>query len=78
MQLHLPLDRLIIEERAIGAVEIVDKCLLTPTNQSAMAFADYRARWPQMAFWIAANDGLRQCDWDGLSSQFAGRHHHQC
>ena len=59
MQLHFALDRLIVEERAISAVEIVDKCLLTPTKQGAMAFADHRARWPQVALWIAANDESR-------------------
>src|SRR6516165_9925119 len=51
---------------------------LTPTEQGAMAFADHRARWPQLALWIAANDESRERDWDGLSFQFARRHHHQC
>src|SRR5262249_25140471 len=53
VHLHLPLDRLVVEEGAVGAVEIPDENLVGPDQQGTVPFTDHWTGRAEMALGVA-------------------------
>jgi hypothetical protein len=61
-QLLFPLDALLIDEGAVGAIEIPDDNLAPAAQQGAMVLADRGAAGPEVTLPMPANDELVRGD----------------
>src|SRR5262249_22688411 len=77
VKLNLTLDLFVVDERAIGAVEVADEGFAFALQDGTMAFADHRARGAEMALRIPSDHELGQFDLQHLPLVGTRRLHYQ-
>src|SRR5262249_16441724 len=76
-QFLFALDRILVDERTVGAAEIAHENLAALDEQGAVALANNGAGRPQLALRIATDHKLGERDRDCLSLGLPIGHHHQ-
>src|SRR5207244_26188 len=76
-QLALALDRVVVDEGAVGALKVADERRAAAHQDGTMAFADGRTGRPEMALRVPTDDELRKGDRDRLPFRLPRRQHQQ-